>query len=102
VTRPPLPELPIPDTVETDPAAFEILRVWAAHGEQHVAIHSRLEGGPESFGFMLAQLAKHGAILYAEREGMSPKDALKLVQAGFDDECNQPTGWPTGGIPREG
>ena len=93
-------ELAIPGPTESDPKAFELLRVWAAHGEQHVSIHPDLHGGPEGFGYMLAQLARHGALLYGQREGMSPIDALKLVKQGFDREWDQGN-WPTGKIPVE-
>jgi hypothetical protein len=90
--------LPVPDPAQSDPEAFELLRVWAAHGEQCVAIHSGLAGGPEGFGFMLAQLSPHAALLYAQRESMPPQEALKLIRQGFDDEWEEGT-WPSGKFP---
>ena len=93
-------ELAVPGPAESDPQAFELLRVWAAHGDQHVSIHSGLHGGPEGFGHMLAQLARHGALLYGQREGMPPQEALKLVRQGFDEEWGNGT-WPAGKIPVE-
>jgi hypothetical protein len=92
-------ELATPPAVDTDSQAFEILRVWAAGGEQHVTIHSGLEGTSEDFGYLLAQLARHGAILYASREGIDEDRALARIREGFDDEWQQPTAWPTGEVP---
>ena len=92
-------ELAPPPAVDTDREAFEMLRVWAAGGEQHVTIHSGLEGTAENFGYLLAQLARHGAILYAGREGIDEKRALARIRDGFDDEWEQPTAWPTGEVP---
>ena len=34
--------LEIPSTVEGDPNATEIARIWAAHGQQHVQLRSGL------------------------------------------------------------
>jgi hypothetical protein len=36
-------QLQIPDRTTGDPKAFEIVRVWVAHGEQHVAIRVVVE-----------------------------------------------------------
>ncbi len=47
-------ELQIPPAAEADDDSFELLRVWAANEEQHVVIHSGLEGGPSAFGYMIA------------------------------------------------
>ncbi len=67
----------IPPAAEGDPESFELLRLWAANGELHVVVESSLDGGPEDFGGMLADLARHGALLYSQREGISPLDALR-------------------------
>jgi hypothetical protein len=90
-------ELAIPAPTESDPKAFELLRVWAAHGDQHVTIRPDLHGGPEGFGYMLAQLARHGALLYGQREGRPPAEVLKLVKLGFDQEWNDGS-WPSGKV----
>ncbi len=91
-------ELLIPPAVHDDPDAFEILRVWAACGEQHVSIHSGLKGGAEGFGIMLADLARHGALLYSERDAQEPFAVLARIQRGFEVELEQPLPWPTGGV----
>jgi len=33
-------ELTIPPAVATDPNATELVRVWAAYGEQHATLHA--------------------------------------------------------------
>ncbi|MHC4251126.1 MAG: DUF5076 domain-containing protein [Planctomycetota bacterium] len=92
-------ELAIPPDTEGDPKAFEILRVWAAGKKQHVTIRSNLEGGASGFGFMLAQLARHGANLYAQREGMPKSEALSAILEAFKDEIDGNTGEAEGRIP---
>ena len=62
-------ELAIPPAAAADPESFELLRVWAAAGACHTTIRSDLRGGAEAFGIMLCDLARHGALLYSEREG---------------------------------
>ena len=91
-------QLMLPPSVISDPNAFEILRVWAAHGRQHVVIHSGLKAGPEGFGYMLAQLAMHGARIFHQRERMLLEQALERIKAGFDEEWSNPTGDAEGDI----
>src|SRR5688500_10257558 len=91
-------ELMVPPAVHEDPDAFEILRVWAASGEQHVTIHSDLNGGAEGFGTLLAELLRHGALLYSERETAEPLEVETRIRAAFEAELAQALPWPTGGV----
>lgn len=91
-------QLMIPPQAEKDPNSFELLRVWAANEEQHVSIHSGLNGGASEFGYMLAQLAHHGANLYSQRDHISKSKALSQILKGFQKEIKKNTGEPTGGI----
>jgi hypothetical protein len=91
-------ELIIPPAAEADPQSFEILRVWAADGEQHVTIESVLEGNAQDFGEMLVDLARHGANLYRQRESVSFTEALRRIREGFDAKWEGTWEWPTGGI----
>jgi len=91
-------ELLRPPAADQDPDSFEILRLWAADGEQHVTIHPRLAGGAEDFGVMLAQLARHGARLYSQRDGHSFEEALTLIREGLREEFASPTGKETGEV----
>jgi hypothetical protein len=95
-------ELIIPPAAERDSRSIEMLRLWAANGELHVTIESGLEGGPEGFGEMLVDLARHGALLYSERDRISPLEALRRLREGFDDKWSSPLEWPTGRIPPDG
>lgn len=94
-------ELLRPPATDEDPDSFEILRVWAADGEQHVTIAPALAGGAEDFGVMLAQLARHGARLYSQRDGHSFENAVALIRSGLDHEFENPTGAETGDIPTD-
>jgi hypothetical protein len=87
----------IPPAATTDPNAFELLRVWAALGECHTTIRSDLNGGADAFGVMLCDLARHGALLYSEREGVAPLELARQIREAFDREWKA-LEWPTGGI----
>lgn len=90
--------LKIPPAVATDPKAFEILRVWAATNQQHVVIHSGLHGGAAGFGFMLAQLAEHGARLYSEREHSALLTVRETILRSFHEEIEARTGNASGSV----
>jgi len=94
-------ELLIPPEAIEDPDSFEILRVWAAKGEQHVTIRNNLNSGAYEFGYMLAQLLEHGAFLYAQKDGIDIQNARKKVLSEFQDEIEEPSGNVTGSIPTE-
>jgi hypothetical protein len=92
-------ELMIPPMAQEDPNSFEILRVWAANNEQHVTIHSNLNGNACDFGYLIAQLVIHGAKLYAQRNNRLEEDMLKEILQGFNDEIKYNSGNATGSIP---
>jgi len=72
-------ELDIPPAASKDPESFELIRVWAADEAQHVTIIPNLTGGPSNFGALLADLARHGARLYSQRENISIVEALDKI-----------------------
>jgi hypothetical protein len=72
-------ELDIPYTTITDENAFELMRVWAAHGKQHVAINAGLHQGAEGFGIIIGELILHGVSLYSERENISEDEAAEKI-----------------------
>ncbi|HTD39070.1 MAG TPA: DUF5076 domain-containing protein [Mucilaginibacter sp.] len=91
-------ELQIPPAAIKDKDSFEILRVWAAFKEQHVTIHSGLNGEAKDFGYLLAELALHGSKLYSQRYNISEIEALKDILDGFNAEIIKESGNPTGNI----
>lgn len=91
-------ELAIPPAALKDKEAFEILRVWAAFEEQHVTIHSGLNGSAGDFGYLLAELALHASKLYAERFETNEFDMLKEILDGFNKEIINESGNPNGRI----
>ena len=92
-----LRELVIPPAALADPAsAFEIIRVWAAGGQQHVTIETELQGGPEDWGFLLAQLARHMANAYHIQQRLDRSQTLSRIRAGFDKEWDRPSGHVSG------
>jgi hypothetical protein len=91
-------ELNIPNAAKQDKESFELLRVWAAFEQQHVTIHSGLNGSAKSFGFLLAELALHGAKLYATRIGTNETETLKDILDGFNKEIISESGAPSGSI----
>lgn len=91
-------ELPIPAEALDDPDSFEIIRVWAANGEQFVTLEAGFDGGPENFGYMIADLIRHGARLYSQRESISARDALNKIVAGMRQELAHQNHEITGNI----
>lgn len=91
-------ELTIPPEAVEAEDGFEILRVWAGGGAQHVTIRSNLSGGPADFGHMLAHLCQHGANLYAEREERHREEVLGEIRRGFDEQWKDSETTYTGGI----
>jgi hypothetical protein len=91
-------ELPVPASALTDPKALELLRVWAAHGNQHVTLATNLWEDPGSWGIMLVDLAKHIARAYEQMNGRNFAETLQRIRQGFDVEWDRPTYEPTGAI----
>ena len=83
--------LEIPPTVEGDPRATEVARIWAAHGQQHVHLRSGLWADAGNWGIMLVDLARHVANAY-EQDGRGDYfEALARIREIFDAEWDSPT-----------
>jgi len=94
-----LRELPIPPVAIKHPdSSFEIIRVWAATGEQHVSLRTELQGGPEDWGYLLAQLARHMANAYHLEGKLDLSEALARIKTGLDREWERPSGHVKGHI----
>lgn len=58
-------ELEIPQAAHADPAAFEILRLWAVDRGLHLSLRPELHGDPAEFGALLADLFSCACDAYA-------------------------------------
>lgn len=82
-------ELDIPPAALKDAESFELIRVWAADEVQHVTIIPNLTGGPSNFGALLADLARHGARLYSQKENISMLEALEEILSRMNKELQE-------------
>jgi hypothetical protein len=91
-------QLRIPPAAVRDAKAVELVRVWAAQGNQHVTLATNLWKDPAAWGIMLVDLAKHVASAYQQTTGKDFVDVLKRIKQGFDAEWDTATDQPTGAI----
>ncbi len=87
-------ELPIPAAASDDAEARELVRVWAAGGNQHISLATGLWDDPAAWGIMLVDLARHVARAYARDSDAHPDELLRRIRAGFDAEWEAPTDEP--------
>lgn len=78
-------ELPIPPETDSDPEAFELLRVWAANNQIHVTLESGFGESAKDFGVLISDLMQHGARLYAERDEVSELAARRAIMKGIQE-----------------
>jgi len=91
--------LPIPAAASRDPRSLEVLRVWIANGEQHVALAFGMWEDPAAWGLLLADLARHIAEAHAQNdEGIDAEDFLEQLRSGFEAEMDAPGDELTGSI----
>lgn len=76
-------ELAVPPGVQADPAAFEILRLWAAHGRLAMSMRGEVEGEAEDFGTLLADLFSHACWRYAQKTGRPLMECQERMLLGF-------------------
>jgi len=85
-------ELAPPIGVKTDPNASELVRVWAAHGEQHAVLNATAWGEDAApWGILLVDLARHIARAHQEMYGTQPEHSLARIRDLFDAEWQRPT-----------
>lgn len=78
----------VPDSVKNDDNAVELIRVWAASGQQHISIATDVWENPAAWGIMLVDLARHISKSYV---GENSDHVLQLIKQGFDAEWSEPT-----------
>jgi hypothetical protein len=86
-----LRELPVPPAATTDPNAFEMARIWAAHNKQHVILNINANHDPAAWGLLLVDLARHIANIYHQEQGHSVEKVLARIREGLEAEWDQPT-----------
>jgi hypothetical protein len=84
-------ELPIPPGALGDAQARELVRVWAASGQQHLSLANGLWEDPAAWGIMLVDLARHIAHAYELSHGMDSDKTLARIREGFDAEWSADT-----------
>ncbi len=84
--------LPVPAAATRDPRSVEILRVWIANGEQHVALAFGMWEEPSAWGLLLADLARHIAEAHAQQDSkIDSDDFLEQVRSGMEAELDGPS-----------
>jgi hypothetical protein len=93
--------LQIPPEALLDEDAFEIMRLWAAQGQLHTIISSRLEGGAEDFGELLADLFEHASRMYSQRDKRPLAECRQAMLEDFRRRVDSPKDSIEGGMPTE-
>lgn len=84
--------LPVPSAATRDPRSVEILRVWIANGEQHVALAFGMWEEPAAWGLLLADLARHIAEAHAQQDSkIDSDDFLEQLRSGMEAELDGPS-----------
>ncbi|HSK42394.1 MAG TPA: DUF5076 domain-containing protein [Candidatus Binatia bacterium] len=92
-------ELIAPEIAEEDPNSYELIRVWAARGAQHVSMHwSVWKEDPKIWGTVLAHLAGHLANAYQQEKNLDREETIRAIRAGFNAELDFPTQTPDGKV----
>ena len=96
-------ELVVPPGAKTDPRSQELVRVWAAHGEQHVALRADAWGeDAAAWGVMLADLARHLARAHQQKYSHPEAQTLARIRQLLEAEWENPTDTPRGGFQANG
>jgi Domain of unknown function (DUF5076) len=82
--------LALPPLAETNPAAVEVLRVWAAPGSPQQLTLRTTWKDPGAWGLLLADVARHAAQAY-KAEGRDPEEVLMRIRKLWEAEWASPT-----------
>lgn len=85
--------LAIPPVSEDNPAAVEVLRVWAAPGSPQQFTLRTAWKDPGAWGLLLVDVARHAALAY-KAEGRDPAETLARIREFWDAEWSSPTDDP--------
>ena len=79
-----LPEIRPPRSVEGNPEAIELMRMWWLGEGAEMVFRPAFEN-PRSFGFLLAEALRHLAQVYAAKRDIDPGEAHRLILEGWSD-----------------
>jgi hypothetical protein len=82
-----------PPIAKTEPAAIEILTVWAAPGKAEQFTIKTTYKDPATWGLVLVDIARHVSRAYAA-EGRDEKSTLDRIRTAFEAEWSHPTDVP--------
>jgi hypothetical protein len=85
-----------PHTIEGDPEATEMLRLWAAHDKLNVSINIgcyEKAGHDEAkaWGIIIADFTKHVSRALSQRYGHAPEETIDKIRDIFLKELSEPT-----------
>ena len=88
--------LPIPDGVETDQTATEMLRLWVAHSKLNVAINIgcyEAQGMDEAkaWGVIISDFTRHVAHALSQRYGKDENQQIDIIRESFLKELETPS-----------
>ena len=92
-------ELDLPPVASENPAATEVLRVWAAPGSpQQLTLRTTWKNAG-AWGLLLADVARHAALAY-QKEGRDPQEVLGQIHKFWKAEWESPTDEPKDVTPK--
>ncbi len=91
-------ELFVPAAACRDVNSVEVLRVWIAGQGLHVSLLAGAWEDPETWGILLADLARHIVNAYGQEALLDPADTLLRIRTLFDAELDSPTDFSKGSI----
>jgi hypothetical protein len=85
--------LATPPVASENPAAVEVLRVWAAPGHPQQLTFRTTWKDPGAWGLLLVDVARHVAQAYA-RDGRDAEEAIARIRELWTAEWSKPTDVP--------
>jgi len=88
-------DFPVFDALHIPPLALEkggteVMRAVVIEGDLHLSLRRAFED-PETWGMLLADVARHIGRLYARDGGMSEQEVVEKVCTTFEAEMDEPS-----------
>ena len=88
--------LPVPNSNDSTPNAFEIFSVWYVDDSPYVSIKFGAWKDPAAYGIMMADLTRHIAQAYWQAEGRDKQETFHRILEGFNAQIEFPADEPAG------